>query len=207
MLKHLIQNGYVNVQKMLLNNYTRLNLNETEVVIVLKLFEMLKNNQISITVSQLAKKTAMSHEDLSNVLSSLYDKNLLSISVIYTNQGKSKETFNLDNLINEMELLMKSDMDDQVLSQNENTLKQAVSLVEDAYKRNLSTLELEMIREWISSGETLDKIRKALAVSVKRNKLNIKYTDRVLANQDDDEDVHIDEENSKLMAEFYRNIK
>ena len=43
MLKYLIQKGYVNVNKLLLENYHNFGLSELEFVVLLKLFEMLKN--------------------------------------------------------------------------------------------------------------------------------------------------------------------
>ena len=60
MLKHLIQKGYVNVNKLLLENYHHFGLSEAEFVVLLKLFEMLKNNQVTISVTQLSKKMSMS---------------------------------------------------------------------------------------------------------------------------------------------------
>ena len=41
MLKHLIQKGYVNVNKLLLENYHHFGLNELEFVVLLKLFEII----------------------------------------------------------------------------------------------------------------------------------------------------------------------
>ena len=49
MLKYLIQKGYVNVNKLLLENYHNFGLSELEFVVLLKLFEMLKNNQVTIS--------------------------------------------------------------------------------------------------------------------------------------------------------------
>ena len=99
MLKYLITKGYVNVSKIILSVYPALNMTEEEVVVVLKLFEMLKNNQVSISVSELSKKMTMDQNALSNILASLYNKDLLSLDICYTKDGKAKELFNLDNLI------------------------------------------------------------------------------------------------------------
>ena len=60
MLKFMIQKGYVNVNKLLLENYHHFGLSEAEFVVLLKLFEMLKNNQVTISVTQLSKKMSMS---------------------------------------------------------------------------------------------------------------------------------------------------
>ena len=205
MLKYLIQKGYVNVSKMLLNIYPSLDIKEDELVIILKLFEMLKNNQISISVGQLVKKTNMNHEELSNTLSSLFDKGLLTINVNYVN-GKAKETFSLDALIQKIEENFKIEMHSLEQVNNENLAKQIVSFVEDIFKRNLSNLEIELVIDWSNNNISLEKIQRALSVAVKNNKKNLKYVDMVL-NKLDDEDPTINEEESRLFAEFYRKIK
>ena len=71
----------VNVNKLLLENYNNFGLNELEFVILLKLFEMLKNNQVTISVSQLSKKTSLSVHECSNVLNSLFNRGLLTIDL------------------------------------------------------------------------------------------------------------------------------
>lgn len=205
MLKYLIQRGYVNVSKMLLNIYPELNITENELVIILKLFEMLKNNQISISVSQLAKKTNMNQSDLSNVLASLFDKNLLTINVNYNN-GKVKETFSLDALIKKIEDKFSNDIAEEESNFNENNVKKIVNFVEDTFKRNLSNLELEIIIDWANNNVPLEKIQRALSVALKNNKTNLKYVDSVLVKLDDKQDL-ASEEQSRLLAEFYRKIK
>ena len=100
MLKFLIQKGYVNVNKLLLENYHNFGLNEQEVVVLLKLFEMLKNNQVTISASGLANKTSMSLNDCSNVLNGLFNRGLVTLDLETTKQGKTKESFNLNECMN-----------------------------------------------------------------------------------------------------------
>ena len=207
MLKYLISKGYVNVPKIILSIYPKLNMTEEEVVVVLKLFEMLKNNQLSISVSELSKKMSMDQNALSNILASLYNKDLLSLNINYTKDGKTKEMFNLDNLISKLNELFTEDIKASSIKENESLAKQLIGLVEDAFKKSLSSFELEMILEWAKEGETVDRVRRALALATSENKLNIKYVDGCLARLDDKETYNLDDNKSKLLADFYRNIK
>ena len=207
MLKYLITKGYVNVSKILLSIYPRLNMTEEEVVVVLKLFEMLKNNQVSISVSELSKKMVMGQNELSNILASLYNKDLLSLDITYNKDGKAKELFNLDNLICKMNELFEEERKALEEKVNTNILKQMISLVEDTFKRSLSPFELEMISSWAKENETIDRVRQALAIATKDNKLNIKYVDGCLARLDQNITTNIDDTKSKLLADFYRNLK
>ena len=103
MLNFLIKKGYVNVSKLLLENYPSLGLSEQELIIILKLFEMLKNNQVTISVNSLSKKTSMSFNECSNVLNGLFNRGLISINTEFSKQGKAKESFNLDDFIKYLE--------------------------------------------------------------------------------------------------------
>ena len=93
------------------------------------------------------------------------------------------------------------------VKENQNMIKQVINLVEETFKRSLTPFELEMISEWVRENETIDRIRRALAIAAKDNKLNIKYVDGCLARLDDGEITVLDDTKSKLLADFYRNIK
>jgi len=210
MLKYMIQKGYVNVSKIILSIYPELGLQEDEVVVVLKLFEMLKNNQVTISVSELSKKMAMEQTTLSNVLASLFNKDLLTLNITYSKEGKAKESFSLDNLIDKMSNHFNEDIKVKEEKNNQQWMKQVVSLVEESFKRSLSNLDIEMINSWAKEGESIDHIRQALAISLKNGKTSIKYVDACLANLDKKENESeyvLDDNKSKLLADFYRNIK
>ena len=149
----------------------------------------------------------MDQNALSNILASLYNKDLLSLNINYTKDGKTKEMFNLDNLIMKFNELFEEEIKETSLKENETLAKQMISLVEDTFKKSLSNFELEMIIEWAKEGETIEHLRRALAMATSENKLNIKYVDGCLARLDDKETYVLDDNKSKLLADFYRNIK
>lgn len=210
MLKHLIQKGYVNVNKLLLENYHHFGLNELEFVILLKLFEMLKNNQATISVSQLAKRTSMSLNDCSNVLNGLFNRGLVTLDLETTKQGKTKESFNLDECIKFFENYFLNEIKSREINDNQDEIKQIIDLLEESFKRQLTPLELQVIVEWIQRGESFQNIKQALALALGANKLNIKYIDSCLAaikSKQTEEEVILDEAQSKILNDFYRKLK
>lgn len=209
MLKFLIQKGYVNVNKLLLENYPSFGLNELELVVLLKLFEMLKNNQLTISVSQLAKKTALSTSDCSNVLNGLFNRGLVTIDLENTRQGKTKELFNLDECIKFIESYFLNEMKSKLLYENEKNLSEITSLVEQTFKRSLTPLELQIIVEWGQNGESPQNIKQALAMAISNGKTSLKYVDTCLIalKSKKDEEVILDEEKSKLLNDFYRKLR
>jgi DNA replication protein len=210
MLKHLIQKGYVNVNKLFLENYNNFGLNEVECVVLLKLFEMLKHNQVTITVSGLAKKTSMSVNECSNVLNGLFNRGLVSLDLETTKQGKTKESFNLDECIKYIENFFYNEMRNKEINDNQDEIKQIIEMLEDTFKRQLTPLELQVIVEWSQAGETVNSIKKAVALAVGAKTLNIKYIDsclRALKSKQNEDEVVLSDEQSKILNDFYRKLK
>lgn len=210
MLKHLIQKGYVNVNKLLLENYHNYGLNEQEVIILLKLFEMLKHNQVTISISTLAKKTSMSLNECSNILNGLLNRGLVTLDLETTKQGKTKESFNLNECIKFIENNLLNEMKINEVDDNQDEIKQVISLVEETFKRPLTPLELQVVIEWSQKGETYQDIKQALALALGANKLNIKYIDSCLVaikEKSAQNQVVLDESQSKILNDFYRKIR
>lgn len=210
MLKYLIQKGYVNVNKLFLENYHNFGLNELELVVLLKLFEQLKHNQVTISVTTLAKKTSMSINECSNVLNGLFNRGLVSINLETTKQGKTKESFNLDECIKYIEGYFFNEIKSKEVSDNEDEIKQIIDLLEQTLKRQLTPAELHVVIEWSQNGETIQSIKESLALSVSAGKLNIKYIDSCLAalkSKTQSEEAILDEAQSKILNDFYRKIK
>ena len=210
MLKHLIQKGYVNVNKLFLENYNSFGLNEVECVVLLKLFEMLKHNQVTISVSGLAKKTSMSVNECSNVLNGLFNRGLVSLDLETTKQGKTKESFNLDECIKFIENYFYNEMKNKEINDNQAEIKRIIELLEETFKRQLTPLELQVVVEWSQAGETEESVKKALALAVGAKILNIKYIDsclRAIKNKNNEEEVVLSDEQSKILNDFYRRLK
>ena len=210
MFKHLIQKGYVNVNKLLLENYHNFGLNELEFVMLLKLFEMLKNNQVTISVSVLAARTSMSLNECSNVLNGLVNRGLVTLDLETTKEGKTKESFNLDECIKYIENYFSNEKKTKEIEENQDEIKDVIDLLEQTFKRQLTPLELQVIVEWSQRGESKEDIKKALALAVGASKLNIKYVDTCLAaikKNSDVEEVFLDESQSKMLNDFYRKLR
>ena len=210
MLKYLIQKGYVNVNKLLLENYHHFGLNEMEFVVLLKLFDMLKNNQVTISVAALAKRTSMSLNECSNVLNGLFNRGLVSLDLETNKQGKTKEAFNLDECIKYIESYFLNEIKTKEINSNQDQIKQIIDLIEESFKRQLTPLELQVIVDWSQKGETYQSIKQALALAINAGKLNIKYVDSCLAaikSKEETSEVVLNEAQSKILNDFYRKLK
>ena len=177
---------------------------------MIKLFEMLKHNQVTISVSTLAKKTSMSLNECSNVLNGLLNRGLVTLDLETTKQGKTKESFNLNECIKFIETHFINEMKINEVDDNQDAIKQIITLMEETYKRPLTPLELQIVVDWSQKGESYQNIKQAVALALGANKLNIKYIDSCLVAIKDknqqSEDV-LDEAQSKILNDFYRKIR
>jgi len=173
---------------------------------VLKLFEMLKNKKVSLSLNELANRTTMSKEECSNILNGLLNKGVITISEEKIN-GKMKEVFNLDDFIKQIEEFFESKIRLEKTKENESQTKKNIGLVEETFGRPLTPLELQFVNDWTISGEAEENIRKALAKAYSAKKLNIRYVDQCLVRLSETKDEPIlDEKTSKILEDIYRKI-
>ena len=83
-----------------------------------------------------------------------------------------------------------------------------IIICENVLARTLSPSELEIVTTWVENKIEVDKIKKALEISVSKRVKNLSYADKVLAslNEQKNECV-IDESKSQLLDDFFRNIR
>ena len=152
----------------------------------------------------------MSVNECSNVLNGLFNRGLVSLDLETTKQGKTKESFNLDECIKYIENFFYNEMKNKEINDNQDEIKQIIEMLEDTFKRQLTPLELQVVVEWSQSGETVDSVKKAVALAVGAKILNIKYIDsclRAIKSKQSEDEVVLSDEQSKILNDFYRKLK
>ena len=98
-MKRYINNNTIDFTELILNNYYKIGIDETDAIIVIKLQYLLNKNITFISPSQLSKMLSISKQTTSKRLKSLIEKGFIKMEVIKNNNGKQSESFNLDYLI------------------------------------------------------------------------------------------------------------
>ena len=91
----IIKDNIVDINKMLLNKYTELNINETECILLMHLFELHQNNKKSASLSVIKKKSNMKRSLISETLESLISKGLISLDLVNQKKRKKKIVKNI----------------------------------------------------------------------------------------------------------------
>lgn len=206
MFGYMMKLGYVDMNKLILERYSKLNLTSEETLLLLSLIELYKNNNTTLSVNSLAKKVNVTTDVCSNSLNGLLNKGLVTLNIEYTKSGKAKEVFNLDDLIITLEKMFLEEIKNDKISKSENLIKEMIELIEASFNKTLTPYELEIILTWVEAGETINTIKKALDIALSKNNTNLKYLDKIVLNSKKQDD-NVDEEQSKVLDDIFRNLR
>ena len=177
----------INFQFLLVEYYIKLNLDETDLVILLMIDHLTNDDSSFITADDIALKTTLSKDLIDERLSNLFLKKYIDIG----NDGKKaftslepikKIVYKLfqETIFNEAEIDENNEL--------EETRTQVFDEMQKLFQRSLTPLEINRIDDWISSGTNrkiiLDSIKDAKA----KNITNINSIDRIIVKKMREED-------------------
>lgn len=189
-MKSMIKKNIIDFTELVLNNYYKIGLDETDAIIIIKLHYLLNKQITFIHPRKLSNMLTISPTTTAKRLNNLIERNYVSVSLVKNGNGKETESFNLDNVI---ELIVKADFEEKVQENSQessNIVTQLVSLFETEFRKPLSVLDIQTITKWLNDDEyTFDEIKNALFEASKLRKLTIKYVDKILLSKDQEEEV------------------
>ena len=165
---NLIKDNNLVVPKLLLYNYKKLNINETELVILIYL---INEKDLTFNPKKISSDLSVELEDVMNNFESLISKNLIKIDNKKIN-GVRTELVNLDELYLKMSYLI---MDEE--EKKESTI---YDLFEEKFGRTLSPMEYTIIGGWLELGYSEEIIKLALDEAVYNGVYKLNYIDKIL---------------------------
>ena len=169
----------IDMEYVLLENYKKLGITETELAVIFMIQHLLKQGNTLITQELLALKMTLSIQDIDQVLSHLLSKRLIEFE---SDNGEMKTT------LKPLELRLYREFEVALLKRREESLEKGFDtqvqniygVFEKAFGRTLSPAEFQKIREWISLGYEEDVIIDALHEALDVNKKSIRSIDKIL---------------------------
>jgi len=185
-IKRYINNNTIDFAELVLNNYYKINLDETDAIIIIKLQYLLNNNITFISPSQLSKMLSISTQTTSKRLKALMEKGFIQIKLITNAKGKETESFNLDYLIESILLVGNNERNSNEENDNKTIEAKIVKLFEEEFKKPLSVLDIQIVTKWLNDDKySYKEIEDALFQAVKLRKLTTSYIDKILLNQEE----------------------
>ena len=163
----------INKKQLLLNNYTLINLNEAEVVILLLIQDMI-DLDILVTNQTLSEKMKLSKERIDKILAKLIDKKYICYDCYSC-------TNNIDNNGVYQAVLKKIIQQDiEIKNKAESTSFEALkTLFEAEFNKKLSRLELEKLEFWYQN-YAVEAIKNSLKEALFSNILTFKNIEKNL---------------------------
>ena len=172
----LIENKIINKRQFLLNYYPLINLNETDVIMLLLIENMLETN-VLVTNRELEKRMSISIEKIDKTIKRLIEKNYLC----FDNYSGSN---NIDTS-NVYQKIIEKLCENELKNEEKKAIKEEVNIIgvfEKELKRKLSPFEIETIREWVATFDE-ELIIYALRESVLNGVYNLKYIEKIITGQ------------------------
>lgn len=196
----LIKAKTISFTEELLKNYKKINLNEAETILLIKLSQQLDSHDNVLSINDLVYSMTLKETEISNLVISLVQRGFIEI-----NLDNGVESFSIDGTI---ELLAKAidDNEPNTFKDRQDLLSQIVLYIETTYAKPLAPADLMIINNWIDLAYTFEEIKKAILDSLKAKKLHLKYADAILANRsakEKRETVEYDEEIKNMLDAMY----
>lgn len=177
-LKKFIEKNIVDFSELLLNNYYKLGLDETDAVILIKLRYLMNKNVPFISPKKLSETLSISAQTTAKRLNTLIDRGFITMELVKGENGKEREAYSLDRIYEQI-IFHEDEAKEPVTKE-----KELVELFEEEFKKPLSVLDIQTITKWLNEDNyDFDQIKDALFKAVKARRLTIKYVDGILLKQ------------------------
>lgn len=176
MLKKLFEDGYLDLDKLVLDKYTSLNLQAVDAVVLIKMLNLYKQGK-KIRLSAIVKETQLPRPTVENSLINLQNNNIYKNEMISNENGVFEEKVNLDSFFALVESLYKEETRLASLG----SLQETVNMYESEKGTPVTPQELSILEGFINNdGFTVQDINKAIIEAVKANKVTLKFIEGVL---------------------------
>jgi DNA replication protein len=176
-----LNEGNITIPALLFSEYRNLNLNETELVLLLNIITFLEKGNDFPTPEELSARMTISISDCSLLLRKLIQRGFLEIREEYSNEGIRFEKYSVMPLWERLidQFLMNHKQSNELNKQAEET--DLYTCFEKEFGRPLSPFECESLAMWMDDDHHDPVIIKAaLREAVMSGKLNFRYIDRIL---------------------------
>lgn len=160
------------VPKILLNNYIKLNISDTELIIIMVI--MAKGNKIIYDPVSIADEINLEKVKVMENISNLIEKNIISLVVEKKNQ-KRIECISLELLYKRLINIIK-----EVPNEEREISSSIFEVFESELGKTLSSMQYEIIKEWITSGVSEELIKEALREAVINGTNSLSYIDKII---------------------------
>ncbi|CAM4150564.1 DnaD domain-containing protein [Lacicoccus alkaliphilus] len=174
-----IRNITFPVNKILFDHYSALGLDESELIILIKLMQHHSDTRPLPDITQLIEGTTLSGKSINMIIQQLISKSFIEIYNETTGDGH-REVLSVAPAYEKVAAFISPDKNDV---KDEHQIQELFSFVENLYGRALSPSEFERMNSWLSdSNYSVDMIKESVNLAYKNQITSLQYVERILNN-------------------------
>ncbi|SEM49145.1 DNA replication protein DnaD [Ligilactobacillus sp. WC1T17] len=179
MILKLLKMGHTTISNLLLENYTKLGLTDSEFIMLLLLIKYQQQNQ-DVDLEALSVMMNKNVSEIGTLLNNLLVKKIVNLKTTTDALGRQHDEYDYNFLYEKLAKLAAAQKPAQ-LSKGQNTSDNIFNKFQAEFGRPLSGFEMETIRSWLDEDHYQpDIILLALREAVLNQVYNLKYIDRIL---------------------------
>ena len=180
-LREFLRQGNTVISNLVLKNYKKLGMTDTEFILYLQLNSYLQKGETFPELENIAKSLQISVNDVYTQLHNLIEKKILKIETIVNQQGQKTDSYSFDFLYQKLDSLIDEEKKELLNVSAEKDRQKIFNAFQVEFGRDLSPIELETINDWIEEDKyKTDLILLALREAVLSQAYSLKYIDRIL---------------------------
>ena len=197
---------------LLLENYKKLKISESQLVIIMMIDHLLSQGNPFITADLLSLKMSLDIKEIDKLIADLLTRGFMEYTTV---NGKTVTTLNplKEKLYREFQISVSKENESKANEVVSTQLNNIFENFEKELGRSLSPIEVSTIREWVSMGYTDETIIDALKEAINQGKKSLKSVDKILLTWGKREDLEkegktsIDDDWTKNLEETIRITK
>lgn len=166
----------------LLEHYASMNLNEKELMVILMIDHLLKQNNNLLTADVIALKMTLPSEEIDQIVSDLIRKKMIVL--------EKKESGKLAMSLRPLKKQLFQKFQQSLYQSEEKEIANLYQWMEKKVKRTLSPVEVERIHEWLRNGCSEQDVQNAVKdLEGKGKRISLKAVDAILLSKIKSKDI------------------
>ena len=174
-IEKLLKDRPIIVPRYLFNYYLRLGITAEELIVLIFIID--KGDMIVYNPEEIAINLGMDKFKVMEILSSLDEKKIISITLEKNSDGKSEEYISLDLLYKKIVGLIIDNKKEKTLDNSD-----IFSTFENEFGRPISSMECQIIKGWIDDNFSHELIMEALKEAIYNGVNSLRYIETILYN-------------------------
>ncbi|WP_349402185.1 DnaD domain protein [Candidatus Phytoplasma solani] len=204
MLKKLYEDGFLLMEKILIQEYQKLNLTYQELTILMFLFDFSKKRVFSSNT--LAKKAGISKNEVENILEKLLSKGFFELFQ-ETKGNRIIEVFSLNLTFEKIEKIYLEDVEKEKEASKTTLIQETINFLEKNKGQELVSYELDVVKGWYQNQEfSHQEIKTTIEEAFHYKKTSVFYIDKLLHKKQLTQ-VEPNEKDDQLLKKLFKKVK